>query len=99
MNDYVVASGMSVRDFNRVWRRLGGQIQQIRRTGEIRYQHPSVRSTTRASYRRRHASLKLISVARRLLKSRDRQRRGATKARAALNAVVKHNNVERTNLP
>lgn len=59
MSRYIRTS--DVHKANKMWRKLGGQIGSVRRTGEIRYSHPYFKSTIRANGRRKDATVILLS--------------------------------------
>lgn len=60
--------GISQRELDAIWRTHGGEIQDIRRTGERRYHHPVKGKTSRAySVRRKDAAVALVSFVRQTL--------------------------------
>lgn len=54
----------------RIWLLLGGQMVPVRRTGEMRYSHPSFLDTVRANDRRSDVPAILLSRINQLLKTR-----------------------------
>jgi hypothetical protein len=52
--------GINRSDLDRILRSLGGRVEFIRRTGEVRYSHPQVAERARADGRRKDASKKLV---------------------------------------
>jgi len=59
-------SGMSLEACKRAARRLGGSVERIRRTGEIRFFHPAIGSSGMINNRRKDAPLHAIAWLRRL---------------------------------
>lgn len=65
--DLVVArSGMSLESCKQTVRRLGGSVERIRRTGEIRLFHPTIGSSGMINNRRKDAPRHAITWLRRL---------------------------------
>ena len=64
---YPAQLSSSARDLNQAWITLGGSISDIRRTGEIRYDHPSFTSPLRTNKRRKDGPRALNSRIRKLL--------------------------------
>ena len=46
---------------DRMWLMLGGTIEPVRRTGEMRYRHPQIPSPLTINGRRKHVPAKLLS--------------------------------------
>lgn len=59
------------RCFKRIWLSMGGSIQTVRRTGEVRYFHPFFIDTIRANDRRKDVPAVLISRINQLIKAHD----------------------------
>lgn len=53
---------------DQVWLMLGGSIEPVRRTGEMRYSHPQIDRPLRTNGRRRDVPAKLLSLINRLLR-------------------------------
>lgn len=56
------------RMFDELWRSLGGSIEHIRRTGEVRYRHHLYAHPIRANDRRKDVAAKLLSRLNQLMK-------------------------------
>jgi len=52
--------GMNRRDLDRLLRRLGGTVSDVRGTGEIRYTHPLMQRRPRGDKRRKDAASHLV---------------------------------------
>ena len=59
---------MSLREFRKHWLILGGVVEDVRRTGEERYSHPSIKCRFTVNKRRHDATKKLESAFRRIKK-------------------------------
>lgn len=55
--------GMNRRDLDRAFRQLGGCVEILRRTGDVRYSHPLLKHRAKANCRRKDASLALVLYA------------------------------------
>lgn len=68
LDNVIARSGMSLDACKRAVRRLGGSIEPVRRTGEIRFVHPAVGSSGMINNRRkdapRHATIWLRRLVR-----------------------------------
>jgi hypothetical protein len=62
-------SGFNRRQLDEFFRRIGGIIRRVRRTGEIEYSHPSVPFRQRANGRRKDAPRSLTSYVQRVLRA------------------------------
>lgn len=58
-----------IRHFKRLWYELGGDILEVRRTGEVRYVHTSFLNTVRANDRRKDVPAVLLSRLNQLLRT------------------------------
>jgi hypothetical protein len=56
----------NLHEFRGLWRGLGGQIDDVRRTGEERYSDPKLKRTITVNKRRKDAPRKLVTALRRL---------------------------------
>ena len=59
------------RTFKRLWRGMGGSIEAVRRTGEVRYHHPSFVDSVRANDRRKDVPAVLLSRINQLIRNQD----------------------------
>lgn len=62
--DALPCYGMNRRELDRLFVRLGGQIDKPNRTGEIRYWHPVIRRYATANARRKDAPRHLVAYVR-----------------------------------
>ncbi len=60
-----VPNGM--REFDKKWRKQGGTVRHVRRTGEKRYTHPALPQPIAVNGRRRDVPRKLRSAMRRIM--------------------------------
>jgi hypothetical protein len=56
------------RKFKKVWLSLGGTVESVRGTGELRYLHPKFKNTVRANDRRTDVPAVLLRRANHLMK-------------------------------
>ena len=61
-DSFVPCSRESRRVFDRAWRRAGGTIEAVRRTGEARYRHDRLPHPVRVNDRRKDVPAKLLSA-------------------------------------
>lgn len=61
-----VSSGMNRRDLDAVLEELGGTVDTVPRTGEVRYRHPNIPEQPKADGRRKDAPRHLTSFVRRV---------------------------------
>jgi hypothetical protein len=66
----IVERGISQRELDKFWRSIGGTVERVRRTGEARYHHPTLGRSDRFNYRRKDASVKLVSFVNRVTDNR-----------------------------
>lgn len=59
---------LNLREARQLWKRFGGTVEDIRRTGEERYRHPSIECPITVDKRRKDAPRKLTTALRRLAK-------------------------------
>lgn len=59
------------RKFKKLWLSLGGKVEMVRRTGEVRYLHPRFKTTIRANDRRTDVPAVLLCRASHLIKMND----------------------------
>ena len=69
MNSHVHTS--NPRYAKRLWTELGGSIEAVRRTGEVRYRHPFFQGTIRANDRRSDVPAVLLCRINKLLRERS----------------------------
>ena len=61
-----VPTALSLRRARKLWRGLGGNVEDIRRTGQERYFHQGLQGTIRVDKRRKDAPRKLVTALRRI---------------------------------
>jgi hypothetical protein len=61
----------NARRAKRIWTLLGGEMIQVRRTGEMRYVHPAFMNTVRANDRRTDVPAVLLSRINQLLRTKS----------------------------
>lgn len=70
--------GVNRRNLDRLFLSLGGTIEDVRRTGELRYRHPLMDACAKANKRRKDAPSHLVDFVRELIRRfpdpTDRQR-------------------------
>lgn len=74
-----ISAALSLREARQLWKRFGGTVEDIRRTGEERYRHPEIERPITVDKRRKDAPRKLTTALRRLAErdSSDDARRAA----------------------
>ena len=65
---YSLPYGVNRRDLDRIFRRLGGTIEDVRGTGELRYRHPMMSSCPKANKRRKDAPSHLVDFVREVMR-------------------------------
>jgi hypothetical protein len=58
--------GINRRELDQVFRKLGGTVTSIRRTGEIQYSHPALAERPRANGRRKGSPNHVVAFVRRV---------------------------------
>lgn len=66
-----IPTAPNLRDARELWRGFGGDIEDIRRTGEERYVHPSIERPIKVNKRRKDTPRKLVTALRRIVDSRS----------------------------
>lgn len=61
-----IPAALSLREARQLWKRFGGTVEDIRRTGEERYRHPEIERPITVDKRRKDAPRKLTTALRRL---------------------------------
>jgi hypothetical protein len=61
-----IPTAPNLRETRELWRGLGGNVEDIRRTGEERYSHRSIERPIRVNKRRKDAPRKLVTALRRI---------------------------------
>lgn len=63
-----IERGISMRELKRLWQQVGGEVQEVRRTGEVRFYYPPTGERSgMANNRRRDAPLRLVVFVRRIM--------------------------------
>jgi negative regulator of sigma E activity len=59
------------RTAKKLWEQLGGSIEAVRRTGEVRFLHPSFDNSIRVNHRRKDVPAIVLSRINQLLKANE----------------------------
>jgi len=62
-----IPTALALRKARELWKRLGGSVEDVPRTGEERYSHPDLQRSIKVNKRRKDAPRKLVSALRHLV--------------------------------
>jgi hypothetical protein len=66
MDDQAIANGMDLRKARQMWKKLGGSVEKVNRTGEERFHHPEVDRAITVNARKRVSPRVLVVNLRKL---------------------------------
>lgn len=66
MSGHDIPTGLSLREARALWKCFRGSVEDVRRTGEERYSHPSIEGSITVNKRRKDAPRKLVVALRHL---------------------------------
>lgn len=62
-----IPTAPNLRNTRKLWRNFGGDVEDVRRTGEERYSHPSIERPIKVNKRRKDTPRKLVAALRRIV--------------------------------
>lgn len=64
--------GLNRRELDRILVSVGGSVEDVHKTGEIRYRHPQMKSCPKADKRRKDAPMHMVKFVRAIMDRLDR---------------------------